>query len=227
MEKESPDLREVIADMNLIKEVIRKNDSIIRFIDTGGALRQALLVGGLLIGAFSVAFYCLLERHGSFEAVPANLRIGLFALMGVSLFGIGYLRSRNLLHAARKVGMDATFYSLLKGCYTPRLQALHLPYISVTILVVIFLGSRGYNLYIIPSVATLFGLLVISLTSLFFLKEFYFLGVWLAATGVLSLFSAAAIHPLAVPGITFAAGFVLTSLLLYVELFSKEKRRSR
>lgn len=163
MDREAQELREVIADLKLIKEAVRKSDSIIRFIDAGGALRQVLLAGGLLVGVFSVVFYYLLERYGSFETIPANLRIGLFVLIGLSWCGIGYLKVRNLLHGARNIGVDATFSCLLKGLYTPRLQALHLPYVSVIILVVIFLVSRGYHSYVIPSVAMLFGLLVISL----------------------------------------------------------------
>lgn len=70
--------------MKLVKEAVSKSDSIIRFIDTGGALRGILLVIGLLVVAFSAVFYYLMGRYGSFEAVPVNLRIALFVLIGLS-----------------------------------------------------------------------------------------------------------------------------------------------
>ncbi|MBE0467285.1 MAG: hypothetical protein IBX71_08720, partial [Candidatus Desulforudis sp.] len=178
-------------------------------------LRGVLLAFGLLLAVFSTVFYFLLERYGSFGAMPVNLRIILFVLIVLSVLGIGYLKSRNLVRGARKISVDTTFYKLLKELVTPRILALVVPYLAVTILVIVFL-SGGYGLYIIPVLSVLYGLLVISLSSLFFTKEFYYLGIWLTATGLLTLFTAAAIHPLAVLGITFAAGFVLTSLLLYL-----------
>lgn len=218
MDKESPELREVTADLKLIRDAISKSDNFFRFIDAGGALRGILLAGGLLIAAFSAVFYYLQELYGSFEAIPVNLRIIMFVLVGLSALAIGYLKIRNFVRGACEIGVDITFYKLLEEIYTPRFLALYLPNFLVIALVIIFLGSRGYDLYIAPAVAVLFGLLVISLSSLFFLKEFYFLGIWLTATGLLTLFIAAAIHPLAVLVITFAAGFILASLLLYLGL---------
>jgi hypothetical protein len=218
VDKGSPDLWKVIADLKLIKEAVSKSDSVFRFIDAGGALRGILLAAGLLIAGFSTVFYYLLEQYGSFTAIPLNYRLILFALIGLSGFGIGYLKSRNFFNSSRKIGFDMTFRKLLEGIFTPRFLRLMLPNLTVITLVIFFLGSRGYGLYIIPSFAVLYGLLVISLSSLFFIKEFYLLGIWLTATGLLTLFIATAIHPLAVLVITFAAGFGLTSLLLYLGL---------
>ncbi|UNC91037.1 hypothetical protein [Candidatus Contubernalis alkaliaceticus] len=216
MNKESQELQKVIADLKLIKEAVNKNDNIIRFICAGNVLRGILLTTGLLIAVFSAIFYYLLEQYGSFGAVPINLRIILFGLIGLSVLGIGCQKIRNFIRNAQNNGIDINFNKLVEEVSTPRFMALHLPNIIVIILAIIFLDSRGYELYIIPSIAVLYGLLVISLSSLIFLKELYFLGIWLISTGVLTLFTAEAIHPLAVLGITFAAGMLLASLLFYV-----------
>lgn len=216
MEKESPELREVLADLKLIREAVSKSDSIMRFIDAGGALRSTLLAFGLLIAAFSTAFYFLLERHGSFEAIPLNLRIALFVLIGLSMAGIGYLKIINLTRGARNAGVDMAFLALSREIASPRLLALALPHLAVMVLVIVFLVIRGEGVYIVPALSVLYGLTTISLSSFFLTKELYFLGAWLTATGLLTLFTAAAINPLAALGITFAAGFVLTSLLLYL-----------
>lgn len=215
MDKEPQELREIIADLKLIKEAVSKSDSIINFIDAGGALRGILLAFGLLLALFSTVFYFLLERYGSFEAIPLNLTIILFVLIALSVLGIGYVKSRNLIRGARKIGVDTTLFKLFEEILTPRVLALVVPYLAVMILVIVFL-TRGHGLYIIPVLSVLYGLLVISLSSLLYPKEFYFLGIWLTATGLLTLFTAAAIHPLAALVITFAAGSVLASLLLYL-----------
>lgn len=149
-------------------------------------------------------------------AIPANVRTVLFVLIGLAWFVIGYVKVRNFLHGARKISADMTLYKLLKELYTPRFQALVLPHLAAIILVIYFLADRDLNLYIIPSLAVLLGLLSISVSSLFFMKEIFFLGVWWTVTGILTLFMAEAIHPMAALGITFAAGFVLTSMLLYL-----------
>ncbi|MEW5785174.1 MAG: hypothetical protein AB1767_08910 [Bacillota bacterium] len=224
MDKEAPDLREVITDLKLIKDAVSKSDSIINFIDTGGALKGILLAAGLLIAAFSAVFYYLLEHYGTFEAIPEKLRVILFVLIGLFFAGVGFVKIRNFLHGARKVGFDLTVFKLLEELYTNRFVALVFPNIAVITLVSIFLDTRGHDLYITPAVAILLGLLIISMSSLFFMKEFYLLGVWLTATGLLTLFIAATLHPLVTLGITFAAGFILSSLFLY--LSSPVKRGS-
>lgn len=60
MDKESQELREVIADLKLIKEAVGKSDSIIRFIDARGALRGILLTNGspVFAGPVKMAAVC-------------------------------------------------------------------------------------------------------------------------------------------------------------------------
>lgn len=218
MENESPELREIAADLKLIKKAVSRSDSILGFIDVAGMFRGVLLACGLLIVTFSAVVYYFLERYESFEAIPVNIRIILFTLIGLSLFGVGYVKLRNFMRQAREFSDDKTLSKLLVELYTPRFLALLLPNLSVIILAIVFLASRGYGLYIIPSFAVLFGLLVISVSYLFLTKEIYLSGLWLTATGLLTLFMAEAIHPLAVLVITFAAGCIQASLLLYLNL---------
>lgn len=218
MDKGTPDLSEVIADLTSIKEALSKSGSIFRFIDAGGVLRSILLISGVLIAAFSTSFYYLFEYYGSFVAAPAALRIAIFVLLGLSLLLIGVLKIRNFLQGARKISGDMTLYRLLEDAYTPQFVALVLPYTISIVLVIIFLSGRGLDLYIVPALSLLFGLLSISISSVFYMKEISILGVWLAATGLLTLFMAETVHPLIALGITFSAGFILTSLFLYFNL---------
>lgn len=226
MGNESQDLPKVIADLKLIKEAISKSDSIIRFIDTGGAVKSILLALGLLIAVFSAVFYFLVEVYGSYGDIPANLRTILFVLIGIACCVLGYFKIRNFLKNAREIGKDMTLFRLFDEIYTTPLLALQIPYLLVIALVVIFLSIGGYQLYITPSLAILFGLLMVSLSPLIFKSEFYFLSMWLITTGLLALFTATIIHPLVAIIITFAAGFLVSSLLLYLDLpWEKSKER--
>jgi hypothetical protein len=226
MADESKELREMLSDLKLIKEAVSKSDSILRFIDAGGALRAVLLGFGLLLAGFSAAFSYLFEQYGDFSAIPLDLRLLLFFLMALSFGGIGYVKLRNFMHGARRIRADISFERLLQDMFSARLTALLVPYLLVAVLVIIFLSEQGYASYVVPSLAILYGLLVIALNCLFLLREFYFLGVWLCATGLLTLFMAQSTHPLAALVLTFAAGSVLAGLLLYLGV-PGEKRQGR
>ncbi len=214
----SQELREVIADLQLIKEAVSKSDSIFKFIDIRNAIKPVLLIGGLLIAFFSVIFYYLIENYGSFMAVPANIRVILLFLIALSCGVLGYLKLGNFLKSARGISEDMTLKRLFSEIYTPRSLVLLLPYLVVIAVVAIFLGSRGDIYYIVPALAILFGLMYLSVSSLFYFKELYFMSMWLIATGLLALFIAETIHPLAILGLTFSAGFILASLLLHMDL---------
>lgn len=216
MDKETRDLQEILTDLKLIKEAISKRGSIISFMDTGEALKGILMAGGLLILTFSAAFYYLLQQYGSLKTTPEVFKVVLFLLAGLALFCIGCVKVRNFLRGAQRIRSDMTICQLMKEFYTLPFLALLLPTSAAIILVIVFLFSQGYYPYIVPSLAVLIGFLTIFLSSLFFMREIYLLGLWLVATGVLILFFAEAINLLAALVITFAAGFILASLFLYL-----------
>jgi hypothetical protein len=217
MDEKEQGLQEVIADLTRIKEALSRSNSIFRFIDAGGALRGILLISGLLIAAFSAAFYGLSARYGAYAAAPVQFKALLWVLVGLSLPLIGYLKARNFLQGARKISAGMTLFRLLREVYTPQFIALVLPYFAAMVLIAVFLSARGLGIYITPALSLMIGLLIISLSGVFYMREIYiFGGVWLVATGLLALFLAELLHPLAVPGLTFSAGFILTSIYLYL-----------
>jgi hypothetical protein len=225
VDKESLEWHDLMADLKLIKEAVKKSDNLFYFMDTGSVFKGILLAAGLLIALFSIVFYYLLERYGDFTAIPLMARLILLVLTGLSLAGVGYVKIRNFMRGARKMGMEMNLYKLFRELYTARFLALALPNITVIVFVSIFLGNRDYDVYIIPALAVFLGLWVVALCSLFFMHELYLLGVWLTVTGLLTLYFANLIHPLAALGITFAAGFILASLLLFLGLPEKRQRR--
>ena len=217
------ELGEVIADLKLIKEAVSKSDSFFRFIDTRGAMRSVMLAAGLLIGLISALFYYLTASFGSFDAIPLNTRIIIFVLMGLAWCSLGCLKLYNFLKSGRAVRGDMTLSRLFDEIYTSRLIALMVPFMLVIILVVVFLCTIGQAIYITPALAILFGLLFISMSPIVYLKELYLLSIWLIASGLLTLFTAGTFHPMAVLGFTFSTGFILSGLLLYLNLPGHER----
>ncbi|MDW7739052.1 MAG: hypothetical protein SCJ97_03195 [Bacillota bacterium] len=218
MDNKPQELKEVIADLQLIKEAIIKSDSIFNFIDIRKAVRSVTLIAGLIIAFFAVVSYYLGEYYESFGAVPLGIRIALYILIGLACCLVGFLKIGNFLKSARGIRNDINLDKLFSEIYTPRLLLLMIPNILVIILVTIFLCSKDLTSYIIPTLSILSGLMFLSTSPIFSLKEYNLLSMWLIATGLLSLFTAEIIHPMAVLGFTFSAGFIISSLLLYLDL---------
>ena len=218
MEKRTQELEEVIADLKMIKEAVSKSDNFFRFIDTRRAMRGVILTTGLMIAFFSGLIYYFISIYGSFLAMPLNLRIFLYILVGIGWLLLGIIKAGGILKSGRAVIKDMNLNKLFDEIYTSRMLTLMLPYITVIILIVIFLYTRSQFIYIAPGLAILFGLLFIAMSPIIYFKELYLLSAWLIATGLVTLFSASVIHPMAVLGLTFGAGFILAGLLLYLEL---------
>ena len=220
MTRDKKELEEVIADLRLIKEAVSKSDSFFRFIDMRWAMRSILLIAGLMIALFAGIFYYLVDYYGSFPEIPSQLRIALFILAGLAWCGLGYLKLNNFLKSSRSLRKDMTLNKLFNEIFTSRLVALILPFSLAIVLVIVFLSSRGQISYIVPALAILLGLTFVSMSPIVHLSELYLLSVWLIATGLLALYTATQIHPMALLSLTFAAGFILTGLLLYLDLLA-------
>lgn len=218
MDIKEHELSEVIADLKLIKEAVTKSDNIFRFIDTRRAMRGVMLIAGLMVVIFATLFYYFINSYGSFLAIPQNIRVILFVLVGICWISLGFIKAGGFIKSGRAVSKDMNLYKLFDEIYTSRMLTLMMPYLLVIILTTVFLFTRAQFVYITPALAVLFGLLFIAMSPIIYFKELYLLSAWLISAGMLTLFLANTIHPMAVLGFTFGAGFILAGLLLYLEL---------
>ncbi len=211
------DLNAVIADLKMIKEAVNKSDNFFRFIDTRRAMRGVMLIAGLMIAFFAALFYYFINLHGSFMAIPQNIRIILFVLVGICWLSLGFIKAGGFIKSGRAIGGDMNLKQLFNEIYTSRMLNLMLPYLLVIIIITLFLSTRGQIIYITPSFSILFGLLFIAISPIIYFREIYLLSAWLIATGLLALFAADLIHPMIILGFTFGAGFILAGLMLYID----------
>jgi hypothetical protein len=218
MDIKEHELSEVIADLKLIKEAVTKSDNIFRFIDTRQAMRGVMLIAGLMVVIFATLFYYFINSYGSFLAIPQNIRVILFVLVGICWISLGFIKAGGFIKSGRAISADMNLNRLFDEIYTSRMLSLMLPYIFVIILIIVFLCTRGQFIYIVPVLAILFGLLFIAMSPIIYFKELYLLSVWLITTGLLAFFTADVYNPMAVLGFTFGVGFILAGLLLYLEL---------
>jgi hypothetical protein len=218
MVRKEQELSEVIADLKMIKEAVSKSDNFFRFIDTRRAMRGVMLIAGLMIAFFAGLFYYFINGYGSFLAIPQNIRIILFVLVGICWLSLGFIKAGGFIKSGRAISGDMNLKQLFDEIYTSRMLNLMLPYLIVIIMITVFLSAQGQIIYITPALSILFGLLFIAISPIIYFREIYLLSAWLIATGLLALFVAEAIHPMIILGFTFGAGFILAGLMLYVEL---------
>jgi hypothetical protein len=93
MDTRKQELEDVIADLRLIKEAVSKGDNFFRFIDTRRAMRGVMLATGLMIAFFSGLYYYLTSIYGSFMAMPLNLRIVFYVLVGIGWIVLGFIKA--------------------------------------------------------------------------------------------------------------------------------------
>jgi len=217
----------VIADLELIKEAVGRSDSFFRFVDTRGAMKNVLLYAGFLIVLIAGAFYYLIDYFGSFQLIPLAVRSIIFIGIGLAWFLIGFVKLRNFLHSGRSFREDLTLARLFDEIYTSRLIAMMLPFFGVIIFLAIFLIQQGLYIYLIPTLAILFGFIFIAMHPILNVTEFYFISIWLIATGLLTLFLADLFHPMVALGFTFSAGFIMGGLLLHLDLTGMKNKRCR
>ena len=218
MDRKEHELSEVLADLKLIKEAVTKSDNIFRFIDTRRAMRGVMLIAGLMVVIFATLFYYFINSYGSFLAIPQNIRVILFVLVGICWISLGFIKAGGFIKSGRAISADMNLNRLFDEIYTSRMLSLMLPNIFVIVLIIVFICTRGQLIYIVPVLAILFGLLFIAMSPIIYFKELYLLSVWLIATGLLALYTATIFHPMVVLSFTFGVGFILAGLLLYIEL---------
>ena len=227
MPDKQKELEEVIADLEIIKEAVGKSDSFFRFVDTRGAMKNVLLCSGFIFLLIAGGFYFLIDHYGSFQAIPLSVRSIIFTGIGIAWLFVGFIKLRNFLLSGRSFKKDLNLARLFDEIYTSWLIAMMLPFFGVTIFLAIFLIQQGLYIYLTPTLAILFGFIFIAMHPILNVAEFYFISIWLIATGLLTLFMVELFHPMVALGLTFSAGFVLGGLLLHLDLTGMRHKRCR
>lgn len=201
------DVQQLIDDLKFVKKAITKNSNILKLINLGGLLSRMIFAAGIVTIILSGAAYVLIRKYGSFTGVPTSLRIILLVMVAVLVIGTGISKLYSIIRYAKGSNNNLTVQKLIGEIYTPRALHILIPFITVLILVTVFLVVNQHTLYLVPVLAILMGLLSLAYVNIFYMKELIFTGDWLLATGLLTLFLTDVLHPLLALIITFGLGF--------------------
>jgi uncharacterized protein with PQ loop repeat len=210
----SPDeTQKLVEDLRVVKNAVARSNNIFRFIDVSRAMALVGLWGGLTIAVLAGVVYYLTSRFGTYAEVPLSYRLALYISIGSFGSTAGIVKVLLLLTQARKTYRDITTLQLLRQVIIAicSSQSIYLivSFASATVGVLVFLIVRDLELYIVPAVSLLLGLLYVAFVNVFYLKEMFVAGGWLVATGLITLFYAERIPSSLAVIITFACGFCL------------------
>ena len=217
MKEKKRDIDQVVEQLVAIQDVLQKSDQVFRFFNFSKAIRGSLLIGGILITLFSSTLYALEKSYSSFMDIPIHLKIIILSFYVLAALGLTVYKTFSTYTSFKKKVQGISMGALIKRLATLRYSMILISHLSVITVICIYFGLQNQYYLIIPAFSILYGLLLISSNVFFMVRKLYFLGSWLIATGLITFIFVDTFEPFFVPIITLSAGFIFTSILLYVE----------
>jgi hypothetical protein len=201
---------EMLQDLQFIKEAIKKNYSILKYISLNEGIKTVALLTGMIVVAICLVLLWVSNSYGSFIALPRSYKIAAYIVIALSTVGLGCLKSRLFLKIARRHKSDIKLTALARELYTRTLLMIMIPMMMTIAVFSVYFSISGLSHLIAPVIIILLALLMIAMVSVLNLKDFLLSQEWMLLSGFISLFIADKVSPLIIIIFTFGIGmFVL------------------
>lgn len=213
---------QMLKDLQFIKEAVKKNNNIFKYISLSEGIKTIALFAGIIIISLSLIFLLLIRYYGGYQEIPYIVKSITYIILGASLVWLGWYKIKILLRIARKYRKDITFIKLLREVYTKSMLMIIIPFAITIGVVSIYLSI--YNLYhlITPVLAILIALLMAAIIVVLNLKDFMVAFGWLLISGLFSLFIADKVHPLIILIITFGIAMIILYLSTLITILREK-----
>ncbi len=210
------DISRLAEDLEYIKKAVTKSGSILQYMEVSQALRLVTLVTGILLILFPALFYYFILQHGSYEAIPAQVKLVLYIAIAIAFILVGTLKIRNIFARAREIDEQITFLQFFEAVYTDRFLTMLIPFLISLIVLPLYFSFSGLSEMVLPLFMIIFGLLCFSLSTVIYLKEMIYFGAWLLLTGFVILIWLPDLHILLQLIFSFGVGFLVMSASSYL-----------
>jgi hypothetical protein len=214
---------EMLRELQFIKEAVKKNSSILKYISLTEGTKTIALATGAAIVVICLTFLLVIEYYGSYQASPPVFKIIIYTVIALSIAGIGWLKSKLFLKLARRHKKDMNLIMLLREVYTRTLLMIMIPILMTIAVLCIYFAIHGLSYLIAPIITILLALLMISIIAVLNIKDFLLCFEWLLISGFISLFIADRVSPLIIVIFTFGIGMFVLYISASIAV-SKEKR---
>ncbi|MFQ3548045.1 MAG: hypothetical protein SNJ56_06875 [Termitinemataceae bacterium] len=209
---EKPDLERLLQDVQAIKAMLHKHDSLIRKIllpKYFGIMSSYLGASIVLIfGAFESMRYI----YGSYTLIPLTVKVLLWIFFSFAMISSSIIKLVSLTRASRELSGPGNWFSLMREFFILPLRHVYIASGISACTVSIFLVLRGLALLIIPIIVLLIGIIWNQIGEFIRSRSYLMVGYWLIVSGGLSLFFVES-YPFAVLAISPGLGFLLFGLL--------------
>jgi hypothetical protein len=208
MEDQTKEIDQLINDFRYLKNAVMKTNRVFKFLSSK-TLRPIYLSTGLLIITFAAFIHLLIQNYGSYGNIPGSLKTIYYSGLTILLIWLYYTKLKLVVQGIRELGSEITIGQMFREVYTWSTMVLMVPFILTIGLTVVFLVSYGLSGYLVPCLAILYGLMINSMTSLVYMREFVIGGAWFIISGFVILFTLGPSQPLLGLTITFGLGFLV------------------
>ena len=153
------EISRLAEDLEYIKKAVTKSGSILQYMEVSKALRLVSLVAGLCLILFSALFYLFIQQHGSYEAIPAQVKLVLYIAIALAFILVGALKIRNIFSRAREIDEQITFIQFIEAIYTDRFLTLIIPFLLTLVALPLYFNFSGQTGLVMPLLMIIFALL--------------------------------------------------------------------
>jgi hypothetical protein len=208
-------------DLQLIKKAVVRSGSILQYMEVAKTLRPVAFLTGAFMIFFCGLFYYFILQHGSYEAIPSQVKMVLYLAIAIAFILVGILKIRGLFARAREIDEQITFIQFFDAVYTDRFLTMLIPFLISLVALPLYFSYSGFDEMVLPLLMIIFALLCFSLSTIFYLREMIYLGAWLLLTGFIFLIWLPELHLLLHLIFGFGVGFLIMAASDY--LFNKGK----
>jgi hypothetical protein len=217
---------ELLKDLQLIKEAVKKNNSILKSVSLSEGLKSTGLMTGIFIIFISLVLLWLEHNYGSYALIPAAVKTGFYMFVGFCSVGLMINKVVSIVKVLRRYKQDMNVMALFEELYTHKFWMLMAPHVVAMVVFIIYLSVSDLAFLIVPVLAILVALIFINLQSIINIRETLLSGVWMLVSGLLSLFIAYRVNSLILLSLTFGGGMLVLYISVQIST-SREKRRKR
>ena len=97
---------EMLKDIQFIKEAVRKNNNILKYIFLAEGIKNIALFTGIIIISISLLLLWIIGYYGSYQDLPDKVKIVAYSILGFSLIGLVWLKINVFLKMVRRHRKD-------------------------------------------------------------------------------------------------------------------------
>ena len=214
-------IERLIEDISSIKAAINRNKPVLQQVFNPARFRLFTFLCALSYIGFSLLFFFLMQRYGSFGSIPATLRTIIYVAIVADFVFLQILKRRSLLVSAKRIDQSLTLGWFFKELFSYRIVHLYVPLTVLVVFLSIYFIVNDIPYFIIPTISIFYGLLSNFMGTIIEMRQSIIVGYWFLITGIFTIIVSSIPAPIALL-MTLGCGMLILFILGSLSSRSKE-----